>query len=769
MTALLPVARGLGLYVLLCLVATLAGRGLLRLCRLHVPGRAELALAPVLTLIAWTLALGVFAALRLPLRLVTPWVWAATIALAGAGFLIRPRRMFRRAALLPCLVCLALPLVVLARPVKHGLGECLDCMNMDGWFYMAGSHYVHEWGRLPYDGPDPILQLGSHFREHRFITFSLIGHLASLCSGGDVFAVGGLFQAWALFTAACAVALFWLARGHGVRTVLVGTALTVVAGWTADVVWGNWFEQELALAYMPALAAALYLWPAGDSRRWVVLGLLTAGLLYTYPEAALVPLGGVGLMAACCLWHERARWRSWLGGAAFATALTVLLLSPAWRTLVAFTRGQNGSVYTQNVDGVLWLVGGLGQWASQPGAFWGMGGQTFAKPATLAGNLMGAAVTLLALAGLARLVLRGDWGVAAAAGALTAGAMVWLLALHHPYITFKALILCWWLLLYVAAAGAATVAKCVPRAGPRTALTATGIAAFAAFGLWVTQKREPLGTSRYPELHLRDFGVLRQLPAVLAGEPVFVHVHDWLASQLALGMLHEQSLYLGAPRGWFFGPGVVRHRQALPPRFDPGFRLVLTDREYDTCRVSDLPLCARQVWSGGPYTLWRMEAGRGPDPALLDIDPLVTDVMDGTAGKTFWLGHEPTTLHVLVQSAGVLEMAAHVEFGDGAAVGRRNVTIRADVGPVGQVQVASGPGVLRIPVHAGLNQIVLDCPDAPPPEGRWPGPAARYVLCLRRTLLSLSEGQSRDVHVADRAPRPGPAQGESRCVYSSTP
>jgi hypothetical protein len=769
MTALLAVARGLGLYVLLCLVATLAGRGLLRLCRLRVPGRAELALAPVLTLVAWTLALGVFAALRLPMRLVTPLVWAATFALAGAGLLVKPRRMPGRAALLAWLMCLVLPLMVLARPVKHGLAECLDCMNMDGWFYMAGGHYVHEWGRLAYDGPDPILQLGSHFREHRFITFSLIGHLARVCSDGDVFAVGGLFQAWALFTAASALALFWLARGHGLRSVLAGTTLTVVAGWTADVVWGNWFEQELALAYMPALAAALYLWPAGDARRWAVLGVLTAGLLYTYPEAALVPLGGVGLMAAGCLCHERARWRSWLRGTAFAATLTVVLLLPAWRTLVTFTCGQNGSVYTQNVDGVLWLVGGLGKWACQPGAFWGMGGQTFAKPATLMGNGIGAVLTVLSLAGLVRLLRRGEWGVAAAAATLTGGALVWIVVLHHPYITFKALILCWWLLLYVAAAGAAWVTQSVPRAGPRSALAAAAVTVLATFGLWVTQKREPLGTSRYPDLHLRDYRVLRELPAVLAGEPVFVHVHDWLASQLAVGMLHEQSLYLAAPRGWFFGPGVVRHRQGLPPSFDPGFRLVLTDREYDTCRVSDLPLCATRVWSGGPYTLWRMESGHGPDAALLDIDPLVTDVMDGTAGKTFWLGHEPTTLHVLVPSAGVLELVTEVQFGDGSALGRRHVTVRTDVGPVGQVQVMPGPRVLRIPAHAGLNRIVLDCPDAPPPEGRWPGPAARYIVCLRRARLAFSGVASGEAQVADRTPGLGPPQGESRCVYSSTP
>jgi hypothetical protein len=543
------------------------------------------------------------------------------------------------------------------------------------------------------------------------------------------------------------VALFWLARSHRPRVVLAGTALTVIAGWTADVVWGNWFEQELALAYMPALAAALYVWPAGDARRWAAVGVLTAGVLYTYPEAAVVPLGGVALMAACRLWQERTRWRAWLFGTALAVVLAGLLLAPALPTLMAFTRGQNGSVYTQNVEGVGWLVGGLAQWRNQPAAFWGLGGETFAKPATLVGNLLGAALSVLAAAGLLRLVRGGEWGIAAAAGVVTGGAATWLAVVQHPYIPFKALILCWWLLLYVAAVGASWVIERLPAPRARQVLAAVTVALVLAFGLWTTQKREPLGTSRYPELHLYDYRVLKELPALLAGEPVFVHVHDWLASQLALGMLHDQSLHLGAPRGWFFGPAVVRARQGLPPAFDPGFRLVLTDREYDTCRVSDLPQCARAVWAGGPYTLWRLEPGRGPDAALLDIDPLVTDVLDGTAAKTFWLGHERTTLHVRAQFAGTLELVADVCFGDGSATGRRHLTVVTDIGPAGQVQVAPGPGVVRIPVHAGLNRVVLDCPDAPPAEGLWPGPAQRYILCLRRARLTLTEGTPGEARV----------------------
>jgi hypothetical protein len=642
-------------------------------------------------------------------------------------------------------------------------------MNMDGWFYMAGGHFLHEWGRIPYQGSDLLLQFGSYYREHRFATFCLLSHLSALTGNGDVFAVGGLFQAWALFTTAAAVGLFWLARGHSFTETFTGIGLTAVAGWTANVVWGNWFEQELALPYMPAIAAAFYLWGASNWRRWAVLGVLTAGMLYTYPEAAMVPLGAAGLIALCRLWYERASWKAWLAGAPFTLALAALLLSPALPTLIAFTKGQNASVYTQNVEGVRWLVGGLENSRSHPGAFWGLGGETFAKPATLAGNHLGAALSVCAFAGMVVLACRREWGVAASAAGLTLAAAGWLVVLHHPYITFKTLILGWWLLFYVAAVGAVWVVSRLPAPLSRRWLAGAGITMMLGIGLWETQKREPLGTTRYPELHLHDYRALDELRTIVGSEPLLVHVHDWLASQLAISRLHDHALYLAAPRGWYAGPGVAQHRQGLSPGISPDIRLVLTDREYDTCRVSDLALCARAVWSGGPYTLWRLEPECGPSVALLNIDPLVTDVMDGTAGKTFWIGHEKITLHLTARAAGTLCMTTEVCLGDGSVEGKRHLTISTDAGQVGQVEVAAGPGAIRIPVHSGLNRVVLDCPDAPPAAGRVSGIAHRYILCLREARLTLNDHCTDELPIRYEMVRRMRTQEECACVFCLTP
>src|SRR5690242_4970427 len=78
-------AGGLGLYLLLCAVAVLTGRGLLRLLHCQVEPRARLALAPLLALLFWTLARGVLGATPMLVRAAAPWLWAATLLLALSG------------------------------------------------------------------------------------------------------------------------------------------------------------------------------------------------------------------------------------------------------------------------------------------------------------------------------------------------------------------------------------------------------------------------------------------------------------------------------------------------------------------------------------------------------------------------------------------------------------------------------------------------------------------------------------------------------------
>src|SRR5262249_28591416 len=152
-------------------------------------------------------------------------------------------------------------------------------------------------------------------------SFTLLAFFSSLTNGGDTVSVAGLHQAWTLFTVGCAVLFFWAAVRQPVWPAATAATVTVLGGWVANVVWYNHFDNELALASMPALAGVVALYGPRDWSRWMLAGALLAGCLATYPEMVPFITGGAFLIALPWLWRERAEWRCWLRGFGAACGL----------------------------------------------------------------------------------------------------------------------------------------------------------------------------------------------------------------------------------------------------------------------------------------------------------------------------------------------------------------------------------------------------------------------------------------------------------------
>lgn len=163
LTYLATFAGGAGLYLLLCAGTALAGRGLLRLCRARVDGRAEWPLAVVLGFLLWTLALGVAVGLRVPVRAVAPWLGAASALLALVG-LYRPGAALRQGGLLLA-ACALLPAVTMAPALRGGLLNTSETVAQDGWFYAAAGEYFREFPRGEPGGTAVVTQFGSTLAE----------------------------------------------------------------------------------------------------------------------------------------------------------------------------------------------------------------------------------------------------------------------------------------------------------------------------------------------------------------------------------------------------------------------------------------------------------------------------------------------------------------------------------------------------------------------------------------------------------------------------
>jgi hypothetical protein len=734
MASVIPCLKGAALYVVLCALASLTGRGLARLCRLTADRRTEWLLAPVLSFLFWSLALGVAAGAGLPIKYAAPVLWGASGLLAVYG-LWRPWPNLRTAW--PLLLCAVLPVAVMARPFAVGLTQDTDTVALDGWTYMAGGHYLWEHPRgidAPGSGADLSLldQVGASFNGQRYLSFTLLAFFSPLVRAGDTCAVAALHQAWTLFSLGGAVFLFWRVDGQRPGPAAVATAVALLGGWIATAVWGNNFDQLLALVYMPALAATMHLWEARDWRRWLLLGALLAGAWYTYPECAPFVIGGAALIALPRLWAERRAWPAWVGSAA-ALLVAGLLLLPAAATLLRFAHRQYAEVFTGTRQIGYEMYCGLLNPAYQPAAFWGLGGETYAKPHTAAMHVCGVLLSVLLAAGLFALVHRGRWGIAAAVVFLLGGALYFLVGHPYPYAAFKVLSVAWWCVAGALVIGATAILERIPGRLVRHSLAAVLILGTGGL-VELNRVQKPLWPSGYGTLRAGAFRQVRSVRQLVSGEPVLIAVSDWLPNLLAIYYLRELPLAVVSPRAWLLDSEVVHCTPGTGGAPPDAVRYVLTDD--NAASTNDFVHYGRLVWTRKPYRLWELE------PASTDAEVVHIDSPYGlgrsTAGDFMWLGAFDTALYVRSQRAGALCLQADFRLGPNLPGPAARLRLSTGDGFAVEVVVKGGADALTLPVHAGMNKVVLrplDPPTASPPGGD-PRTLLVEVIGLRISLNS---------------------------------
>lgn len=772
-----PAATGIVHYLLLCFVAVFAGRGLVYLLRLRVEDRAELVFSAVVTLVFWTLVLGIAGGLRLPIRTITPWLWGGSLALASFGLVRRPRSYFSSSSLPICL-CAALPLACMIDRVAAGLLESSASIANDGWIYMAGAQHVYDHGRTSYHGTNVIDQVGSYFQNHRFITFTMLGFLSPWGRAGDTTSVGSLLQAFSLFTFACAVQLFWTTQPVSRRLGLLGTAVTMLCGWTHTVIWGNWFENGLLLAYMPAMAATLFLWETRSWRRWLILGCESAALFYTFPEGSPAPLFLVTIVAAGQLWRERDSWAFWLAGTAAAVLIAIVLLAPALGTLYRFAAvAHTGRIWrvrdpSQNTA----LLRGMWDLDSYPGVFWALGGETWGTHPSSSSNVLGLILSVAALIGLVELARRGQWAFAAGTACLAGASVWWIAYFHNHYIAFKVLSVSWWCLAVAVTMGASWLCGRLSGRSGRVLLGGCAAVGLLAVRLPGLQTETPFVSSGYTDEPLQTFRQVRKIAKLVGGRTVIVDVDDWLANSLAAYYLRDCSLCVVPPRHWLSHKGIDRYRETrLRPAMTSTYFVLLEKARRTSESLDDLARYGKCVWCNDVFDLLRIDGSRVRAPTLLHMEPQIGGGRDQTGGKCFWVGDEAVNLSVWAPRAGTLKLSA--TFFSGTAEGNREsrtlalsagVPAKAAKGYVdawapkklrresrylgyrAHLIMRPGPGEISVPVNFGLNRITLRCVGEPIDDG---DPAAHLlrlgVMGMKMSITPAAETPSSSTELAN--------------------
>jgi hypothetical protein len=594
--ALADIAR----YALAALVLAACGRSVLQVLRIPIDDAVAWLLGPIVAQALWTSLLGTAVWWGVPLRQIAVPLWAGTVLLATPAVIDAYRACVdsrRWIELTPGIVSLVLPVVVLLPYFVYGLSDYPGSPAPDGWAYTALGQYLWEYPRGTHGGLAPLFEWASHLSGARHAASASISVLSLATHEGDAQSATGLFCALTLFAYAAACAALASARSIGTRPMLLFVALATWSGWLWNVFAVNNLDNALALAYLPAFACIGSERKSLSGREWALTGLLASGVIYTYPEFAVVILAcAVALLAHR---ERRAGDRRWAFGILIAIGVAFVLSGSSWPDLLRFVRAQAGGGLADGPrPGEGWFAGLLAA-KTMPSAFWALGSEFTLQPLLALRNALAGMLTILAAVGAYRLARERDWGIVAVLTALVSGALFFATGPRYSYGAYKFVLLAWWAVAFALVRGLIMFDGRTVR-WPTVLRTAAAAACCAIPAAAAVRGVRAVFVRAEPSM-----AVVRQVRAVdriAAGRALAIAVDDEWASQWAVYYLrgaHAQmaiaSGYLGAPHvKWLMdeAPAVGRDRVHLVLT---GSRSERTGVEHPDWRVE---------WKNDVFTLW---------------------------------------------------------------------------------------------------------------------------------------------------------------------
>jgi hypothetical protein len=728
----LGISRCLGLYAVL----VLCGIGLHRLFRVPASPSATVLLAPAATQAFWACTLAVCVVLGYPVSRAALVAWPLTIGLAAYGALTLRQRgrhfgafvVGRRAR---CLLAAAMtvPLVVLLPNFVYGLTDYLGSGSLDGWSYVAYGQYLWEYPRGTEGGLAPLYQWASHLSSTRHVTSAELGLLSVVIAPGEVYTALGLFCVGAIFViaatlAACAEA--WeLPFAGAVLFVVLGS----VSGWTLNMIRATNFDNLLATIYLPASIALVNQRRPLSIGEDALLGMFTAGALYTYPE-----LSGLLLVCLALVFMERA-FRDGVRVArreAFvAAACCALIVAPNASELVNFAQHQ--------------IAAGLQPGATRPGgnffvgllepglrlsAFWGLGGEDLAESGRFVRTASAAGLSLLAAAGLVQLLRRRALALAGIVLIFLLAIGIMLVRERYTYGAYKLITLGWWSVTLTVILGLIWLSTL-----RRLAMPLVTCGAIVAGAIPLVALGRSLHTVMHPGVGLEQFRVVADGVRLIGQQPIAVLLDDLLARHWAVYFLRHASIRVNPGNGYLGMPHVqaLLSRATQPAWHDT--RYVLRDAveqdPFDEHKGWSL------VWGAGTYSLWDTRSSGGW------VVPTATRIPNGIerdAGKPFfWIGSDALEVTIVAQRPGRVAFSGLFVLGPHlprtATVSR--VAIAANGQPGGLATVPSGGQTLDFAIAEGENVVTLTVTDPPQLSHASTGDPRTMLLGVGRPRLEL--------------------------------
>ena len=738
-------------YIFAAALLLMAGTGLLRLLRAPFDRITMILLGPIATQALWAVTIGVGLVCGLSVRQLAAPLLLGSVVLACIGLHdVRRRRSLHSSPqpLLAILVSCALaPVIVLLPYFVFGLADYPGSRLPDGWWSVATGRHLWTYG-LRADGMlEPLYGFASQFlvtwHGVRSVASASLGVLSLLGHAGDTQRSVGLFMALALFTFGTSAAAVSVSRAWQAGRSILFVLLAVASGWAANAVYANNYDNLLALGYFPAIAAVVRA-PRSSRGSWIVLGVIAAGLAYTYPELAIAVLAVGLVMVAERSWKARS-WRD-ARGFGWAAAVFLVLAGPHLPSTIRFLGAQSAQALRPDQGSFRpgeTLFKGLLIPRYRPSAFSSLGGER--QVLTLFWSQAAVALLLFMLlaTGIARVLRSRDFGILAALTLPLIAAPVLMFVDAYDYGAYKMILIGWWAVVLCLVEATASferpgihwrvltwlsVAVCL--AIPTVTLARSVNLALNARDLAKVQVAFD-AVSVAPR-SMDQFRSLEEIARIVGQEPVGIFVKNWEALEWATYFLRNAHTRLGVFTGYLGTTWVRGGLESSPYPWD-GIRYILSDAEDPGPVVEDQSWTL--VWRNGPFRLW--DTGGSSWAIATDVEN--PNGVDRVGDKPFmWLGGGTTRLHLIAHDHACLAITGTMVPGPGVSrPDRRTLLIHSTIGPSSTVTMTAGTNRVVVPLPPGASEIDLtpqDRPDRPIGDSD-PRPLIAGLADLRSSLL----------------------------------
>jgi hypothetical protein len=709
-------------YLFVCLLFTAAGTGLVWLLRVRIAPAVAVLLAPVLTQALLSCAWALTVASGTPVKYVVLPVVVLVLGLAALG--VRTLLAAGARSLLLLGVSAVVSALVMLPFFVHGLADYAGSGALDGWAYAIFGQYLWEHARGVEGGLTPVFQFASKMSARRYSASAGLGLLSLLYAPGDLESANGLLRATAFFAFSSACAAFIEIRG-GIRLSLALLYVTLCgfSGWSLDVVWANNYDNTLALAFYPAVIALICL-PATltSISGAALLGLVTAGAVYAYPELVPMTLGAATLVAAEVVWRRKPD--RWLLRLSVALLVLALLLLPSSRDLfwyfdrqltVGLGIGKTGPGPAPGAG----IFFGLLDRQTLASAVWGMGGEKGLFPGSVLMVALSGWLFVLIGVGVWRLVRGRELALAAALLTHVAGA-AWLLGhTHYDYGAYKMLLLGWWLAAFALVMAVSWLIdrvdnRALDRASGRAPVRwlAWGVAVMSLLIIpIVTAVRIATTLREEAPRPVHDYHAIDRVVPLIGGTPLALLTEDALATHWGAYYLRRGRLLLGTRNGYVAMPQVQLPLSRAYPVSPRDVRLVVTDGDAATRAVDTSGWSL--AWSNSAFALWDT-GGRGWASVTSIRDPLI---IRASTRPIFYIHRGITTLDVLASDAGELTLTGQIEGAPAASTPPCwRLQVQGTDAQAWDVRTESGPVSFTIRIPAGASEITMYGTDAAAPS-----------------------------------------------------